>query len=304
MNRDTFFDQLRESGLLTGQIIDEAAARFPDTVQGKAITRVLVADGLLTPFQAKKLLAGKGKSLHLGPYRILDQLGRGATGAVFKAMHRTMGRFVAIKVVHPGVLEDSAILDLFWREVRAVTQLHHPGIAMAYDAGVAKGRPFLVMEYVDGPSLERLVQAYGPLPVALVCELMRQASGALQYAHEQGMVHRDIKPANLLIAYPPGALSSEKWEVAFRPVLKIIDFGLARLRRAGMASRRCYRPSRAGDSLGHNRLHCTGAGPGYPCRRHSLRSLQFGMHVLLRSHWATALFGQQRPGEARQAPAA
>jgi serine/threonine protein kinase len=235
MNRETFFNQLRQSGLLSGQVIDEAAARFPDTAHGRAITRALVADGLLTPFQARKLLAGKGRSLHFGPYRILDQLGRGATGSVFKAIHRTMGRIVAIKVVHPGVLEDSAILDLFWREVRAVAQLHHPGIAMAFDAGVAKGRPFLVMEYIDGPSLQRLVQAYGPLPVSLACELMHQAAAALQYAHEQGMVHRDIKPANLLIAYPTGSLNSEPWSAATRPALKIIDFGLARLRRAGMA---------------------------------------------------------------------
>src|SRR5947199_3247185 len=128
-------------------------------------------------------------------------------GRVFKAMHTTMDRVVAIKVILPGVLKDHCALDLFRREVRAAAQLHHPHIATAYDANEVTGTRFLVMEYVEGPSLQNLVRAQGPLPIELACELMRQAATALQYAHEKGVVHRDIKPANLLatqVAGPPG----------------------------------------------------------------------------------------------------
>jgi serine/threonine protein kinase len=248
MDRGTFLNELRQSGLLSGQAIGDAVARFPDHAQGRAMTRVLVAAGHLTRFQATKLLAGKGKALRLGPYQILDPIGRGATGSVFKARHKRMGRVVAIKIVHPHILRDNAALNLFQREVHAVAHLHHPGIATAYDAGVSRGRHFLVMEYVDGPSLQSLVETHGPLPFGLACELMRQAADTLQYAHENGMVHRDIKPANLLIAQMAekgsGVISlgprtsdrkSEAIPDAFAPLLKIIDFGLARLRQTGRA---------------------------------------------------------------------
>src|SRR5262249_41249459 len=95
-------------------------------------------------------------------------------------------------------------------------------IATAYDADEVKGVRFLVMEYVDGPSLQDLVREQGPLPVDLACELMRQAATALQYAHEKGVVHRDIKPANLLVTGLAGP--------ARKPLVKVVDFGLARMR--------------------------------------------------------------------------
>jgi serine/threonine-protein kinase len=176
-------------------------------------------------------------------------------GRVFKAVHTAMQRVVAVKVILPGLLEDPAAIDLFTREVRAAAQLHHPNIVTAYDANEIKGVRFLVMEYVEGPSLLRLVKALGPLPVALACELMRQAAAALQYAHERGVVHRDIKPGNLLIAHLPGLAGGEAGKVApppgpagypargdragaappssSRPVVKVADFGLARVRSAG-----------------------------------------------------------------------
>src|SRR5262249_5865706 len=155
----------------------------------RAIARALVAKSQLTRFQAKMLLVGKPNRLFVGPYQILDPLGRGVTGPVFKARDTAMERGVAIKVIHPRLLKDSGpAFDLFIREVRAAAQLHHPGIVTAHDAGVTGGRHFLVMEYVDGPSLQRLVQTHGPLPVGLACELMRQVAEALQYAHEKGIV--------------------------------------------------------------------------------------------------------------------
>jgi serine/threonine-protein kinase len=259
MDRSTFFHHLRRSGLLGGQAVDEAVARFADAAQGQAIARVLVAESALTEFQAKKILAGKANQLVLGPYRLLDQLGRGMTGPVFKAEHRTIGRLVAIKVIHPRALDGPAAVDHFAQEVRAAAQLHHPGIVSAYDLGVARGRHFLVMEYIDGPSLQTLVQTHGPVPIGLARELMRQVAVALHYAHEKGMVHRGIKPAHVLIAPPAGSAlplpSLPPWREeesasgtdphahcplrspspAPAPVAKLIDFGLASLHNAGIA---------------------------------------------------------------------
>ena len=140
MDRSTFFQHLRRSGLLGGQAVDEAVARFPDAAQGQAIARVLVAESALTEFQAKKILAGKGHQLLLGPYSILDQLGRGMTGPVFKAEHRTIGRIVAIKVIHPRALDGPVALDRFTQEVRAAAQLHHPGIVERLRPGRDPGK--------------------------------------------------------------------------------------------------------------------------------------------------------------------
>jgi serine/threonine-protein kinase len=264
MDQDTFFNHLRQSGLLSGKAIDEAAAGFSGTASGRAIARALVAKKRLTRFQARMLLAGRPNRLSVGPYQILEQLGRGVTGPVFKAMDTAMDRVVAIKVIHPRVLKDSGLaFDLFLREVRAAAQMHHPGIVTARDAGVTEGRHFLVMEYIDGPSLQHLVQTSGPLPVGLACDLMRQAAEALQYAHDKGIVHRDIKPANLLIAHASsfhltgvtgdlrtqisssGSTVVPKQEIGKKedsgnegcaPTVKLIDFGLARMCQAGIAS--------------------------------------------------------------------
>jgi len=158
-------------------------------------------------------------------------------GRVFKAMHTTMDRVVAVKVILPGVLKDHCALDLFRREVRAAAQLHHPNIAAAYDANEVKGIRFLAMEYVNGPSLQNLVRQHGPLPIGLACELMRQAATALHYAHEQGMVHRDIKPANLLVAHLDTLGRQEDSQTGSssrirKPLVKVVDFGLARVRSA------------------------------------------------------------------------
>jgi serine/threonine-protein kinase len=232
LDRDAFLHQLRLSRLLESQTIDAVAVRFTSTASGSSVAKAFVDQGLLTRFQAQKLRSSKPYALRLGPYRILEQIGRGGTGPVFKAIHQTMDRVVAIKVVCPRLLADNLTLDLFRREVLAASQLQHPGLVTAYDAGKARGRHFLAMEYVDGLSLQSYVQTHGPLPVNLACELMRQAAEALQYAHEKGMVHRDIKPANLLIARS-ACPRDERADLTSAPLLKVIDFGLARLRYGG-----------------------------------------------------------------------
>jgi serine/threonine protein kinase len=160
--------------------------------------------------------------LSLGQYRLLEELGRGGMGRVYKALHTIMGRVVALKIISPELVSDPVAVEWFLREVRASTQLNHPNIVMAYDANEADGMYFLVMEYVHGRTLDALVKKRGPLPIAYACALMRQAALGLQHAHEKGMVHRDIKPGNLLLPTPEGDSSPDV-------LVKILDFGLARL---------------------------------------------------------------------------
>ena len=218
-DREMFLTRLKESGLLSldqfQQVYDAAA----QTDKAKALARELVKRGLLTSFQAELILRGKTDGFLLGQYRILDQIGRGGMGRVFKAEHLTMNRIVALKVLSSRLTRTDRARILFQREVRAAARLIHPNIVTAYDANQANDRLYLVMEFVNGPNLQELVQQRGPLPVGQACDVIRQAAQGLQYAHELGMVHRDIKPANLLV-HRNGAGGC---------VVKILDFGLARL---------------------------------------------------------------------------
>jgi uncharacterized protein (TIGR03067 family) len=147
-------------------------------------------------------------------YRVQELLGVGGMGSVYKAEHLLMERPVALKLISQSLTRNPAMVERFRREVKTAGQLKHPNIVMAYDAEQAGDSHFLVMEYVEGKSLARLVSEQGPLPVQQACEYIRQAALGLQYAHEQGMVHRDIKPHNLMVT-PDSQV-------------KILDFGLAR----------------------------------------------------------------------------
>jgi serine/threonine-protein kinase len=225
VSSETFLANLRQSGLLTDAQLAEAEAKLPDlgvTHRGRVVARALVELGLLTKFQAERILIGRTAGFQVGQYRILDQLGRGGMGRVFKAHHRTMNRSVALKVLAPTVMQSERARELFRREVRAAAQLNHPNIVAAYDANEGDGRYFLVLEYVDGPNLEQLVRDNGPLPVSQACDYIRQTALGLQSAHERGMVHRDIKPANILVQR--GGRDGKSADV-----VKISDFGLARL---------------------------------------------------------------------------
>lgn len=140
-------------------------------------------------------------------------------GVVYKAEHRVMGRTVALKVLSPEVMADPNAIDRFRREVRIASRLTHHNIVTAYDADEAGGMHFLVMEFVDGESLDKLSAREGPLPVSLACGYIYQAALGLQYAHAQGMIHRDIKPHNLMLTR--------------NGQIKILDFGLARVAAGG-----------------------------------------------------------------------
>jgi putative intracellular protease/amidase/predicted Ser/Thr protein kinase len=150
-------------------------------------------------------------------YKVLAELGAGGMGVVYKAEHKMMGRLVALKVMAPHLTAKASAVDRFHREVKAAAKLMHPNIVTAHDADSAGGLHFLVMEFVEGVSLDRLVRRRGPLAVTMAAQLARQTALGLQHAHEKDMVHRDIKPQNLMV--------SRKGQV------KILDFGLAKFAR-------------------------------------------------------------------------
>jgi serine/threonine-protein kinase len=236
MDQVTFLERLRRSKLLSAEEISQIADRHAG-VRASDLARALVAEKLLTPYQAEQIYAGNTRGFRIGPYCILAFLGEGSAGAVFRAEHSTLGRIAAIKVFKKAAFDSEEAYHFFQREVQATGLLNHPNLVTAYDAGKARGIYYLVMEYVDGPSVRKIVRRDGPLPVSLACEIARQTALGLQYAHERGMVHRDIKPSNLLVRNAPGWNSARgpKSEPVLAlaspptPVVKVLDFGLARL---------------------------------------------------------------------------
>ncbi|TWU17052.1 Serine/threonine-protein kinase PknB [Allorhodopirellula heiligendammensis] len=151
----------------------------------------------------------------LGQYELLEKLGQGGMGTVYKAKHTRLRRIVALKVLPPSLLQDASAVARFDREMHAVGQLDHPNIVRASDAGEFEGTHYLVMELVNGDDLAVIASRRGPLGVAEACEIIRQAAVGLAHANDKGLVHRDIKPSNLML--------TESGQV------KILDMGLALL---------------------------------------------------------------------------
>jgi formylglycine-generating enzyme required for sulfatase activity len=190
--------------------------------------------GWLTQFQAEFLLAGRSRELVCGPYLLLELIGEGAMGRVFKARHQVLNRVVALKILRRELVEqlgDDGVAR-FYQEVQAVGQMADRHVVHAYDAGPIGATHFLAMEYVNGINLAQWVRERGPLPIAEAVDYARQAALALQHAHERGLVHRDVKPANLLLSRDPRAKG--KGSKARRGArdfgdVKLLDLGLARL---------------------------------------------------------------------------
>ena len=162
-----------------------------------------------------------GMPNRIGRYELLEELGRGAMGAVFKARDPNLGRAVAVKVILTANLTPQALAEYkkrFYREAEAAGRMTHPGVVTIHDMGEdpTSGQPYLVMEYVEGVPLDNMIdEAPAGLPLAQVLDLGAQVALALDYAHQRGVVHRDIKPANILVTKDGRA--------------KIADFGIAKL---------------------------------------------------------------------------
>ncbi|MDB5336939.1 MAG: stkP 3 [Planctomycetaceae bacterium] len=212
---EKFVQQLEESGVLASDTLQNFLPPKASPQNAEELGRELIRQKKLTKFQVEEIYRGKGKSLTLGNYVLMEKIGAGGMGQVFKARHRRMDRFVAVKLLPPAMTKDKAAIARFEREVKAAAKLRHPNIVAADDADCANGVHFLVMELVDGTDLAELVRKNGPFPVEMAVNYIQQAARGLEAAHNEGIVHRDIKPANLLL---------DK-----KGTVKILDMGLARL---------------------------------------------------------------------------
>ncbi|HEX4149146.1 MAG TPA: serine/threonine-protein kinase, partial [Pirellulales bacterium] len=206
------------SGLLSADDVKAVQETEPAPTEAVALAQLLVERGKLTKFQAQFATQGKARALLFGEYVVLDKIGAGGMGQVYKAQHRRMERVVALKVLPPAATKSPDSVKRFHREVKAAAKLFHPNIVTAFDAGEANGQHFLVMEFVEGGDLSGLVKGHGPLSVDDALAFTLQAARGLEHAHGEGIVHRDIKPANLLL---------DK-----KGVVKILDMGLARFENA------------------------------------------------------------------------
>ncbi|MBQ17440.1 MAG: hypothetical protein CMJ65_09980 [Planctomycetaceae bacterium] len=219
---ESFLNLVRQSGLVEADQLNELLAGFEadgvDVRTSQAVCDALVDCGALTDWQAEKLQKGKHKGFFLGKYRLQSLLGKGGMSSVYLADHVLMRRHCAIKVLPHKRVNDTSYLERFHREAQAVASLDHPNIVRAYDVDReidgSTEIHFLVMEYVDGSSLQDLIIDSGPREYREAAEYVRQAALGLGHAHDAGLVHRDIKPANLLVDGDG--------------VVKILDLGLAR----------------------------------------------------------------------------
>lgn len=213
---DQLLDLVRKSGVADEKRLDTYLLKMRDRIPADATkaAEILIRDGLITHFQAENILAGKWRRFTIGKYKVLERLGSGGMGQVFLCEHKLMRRRVAVKVLPPAKTKDSSALDRFMREARALAALTHPNIVHVYDIDQDDELHFLVMEYVDGVNFQDMIKKSGPLAVNRACHYIRQASQALQHAHEAGLVHRDIKPGNILVDRSG--------------IVKVLDLGLAR----------------------------------------------------------------------------
>jgi serine/threonine protein kinase len=216
---DELIELIRKSGVFDDNRLDAYFEKLSRTsgIPASPVTLAssMLRDGILTRFQAENLLQGKWRRFTIGNYRILDRIGSGGMGTVYLCEHKSMRRRSAVKVLPIAKAKDPASLERFYREARAVAALDHPNIVRAYDVDQEEDVHFLVMEYVDGISLQDLVRKQGQLNPGQAANYIAQSALGLQHAHVvAGLVHRDIKPGNIIVDRSGN--------------VKLLDMGLAR----------------------------------------------------------------------------
>lgn len=212
---DRFLDTIKQSGIISASAWTAVSPEIHDAQTSEEAATRLVEKGALTSYQAERLLQGMPEDCVLAErYHLLDKIGAGGMGAVFRARDSRLNRTVAIKVMAPQALNQPDAVVRFQREARTLAQLQLPNIVQAFDSGEDRGRHFLVMEFVEGINLHHLVRDKGPVAPTVAADYIYQTASGLSSAHEAGLIHRDIKPGNLVL--------SKDGEI------KILDLGLAR----------------------------------------------------------------------------
>jgi serine/threonine protein kinase len=195
-----------------------------DATNSRDFLRTLVAGGQLTEYQANLLGKGHADDFFLNQYRILDRLGQGRMAGVYKAQHQ-LGQTVAIKVLPPSRAKEAYTLARFQREATLSMKLKHPNVVRSFQVGEARGLNYLVMEHLDGETLEEVLHRRKRLPPNEAVRVLHQALTGLQHIHEQGLIHRDLKPGNLMLV--PGHQAGEP-DTTLQATVKILDIGLGR----------------------------------------------------------------------------
>lgn len=216
----TYEQLILRSGLVSEDQLREAAKQLRAEANGEPLSpqrlsQRLIADGLLTQWQNDKLMQGKHQGFFLGKYKLLKHLSSGGMSSVYLAEHTLMQRKVAIKVLPPARIEDTSYLPRFQRECRVMASLDHNNVVRAHDFDVDGRLHYLVLEYIDGLDLQRLVETEGAVDFDKAAHYIAQAADGLGHAHEMKMVHRDMKPANLMVDR--------------RGMVKVLDLGVARI---------------------------------------------------------------------------
>jgi eukaryotic-like serine/threonine-protein kinase len=215
---------MRDSGVLTERQLADIKAKilhgdYPlDSVE---LAEALVREKILTSFQARRFLSNRSNGLIVGRYMILDRIGSGSMGRVYKAHHAMMDRVVALKIIAPEIACNERVVARFQREMKLVGRLDHPNVVRAFDADQIHKVLYIVMEYVTGQTLGDLIKKK-PLPPVEMVDYAFQAALGLAHAHEQGIVHRDVKPSNILLT------EDRK--------IKVLDLGLGVLMEADSAA--------------------------------------------------------------------
>ncbi len=196
---------------------------------------------------ALPLLGGASEPLPTLPdFEILGELGRGGMGIVYKARELRKDRLVALKVIRKDRLQHEEAVRRFRREAQAASRLLHPNIVHVFDSDHSGSTHYLVMEFVDGMTLERLVELKGPLTLERACDFVRQTALGLQHAQDMALVHRDIKPTNLMVTPPPRDGTQRGGNGGLGYQIKILDMGVARVLQLGGQS-----PSESLSTLTH-----------------------------------------------------
>ncbi len=213
LSRQDLLQLIRESGLVTSRQLDQALRDCTSDNPNTILSQLMLA-GLITEYQGRELYAGRNKGFFIGKYKVLRPLATGGMGVILHCEHIHMKHQVALKLLPKELNVEPSAVTRFYREARAVAAVKHPNIVQAFDVGQEGAWHCIVMEYVDGINLHKLVTKFGVLSEVRAAHYIAQAALGLQCIMTSGLVHRDLKPGNLL-------LNRENH-------IKVLDLGLAR----------------------------------------------------------------------------